>query len=42
MKKLYFVRSIILAGSLPLQLSALRFHAPGAAGDADFNMSKQI
>ncbi|HWX20634.1 MAG TPA: hypothetical protein VN578_12110, partial [Candidatus Binatia bacterium] len=37
MKKLYSVRTIILAGSLLLQLSALCFHARGAAGDVDLS-----
>lgn len=37
MKKLYSVRTIILAGSLLLQLSTLCFHARGAAGDVDLS-----
>src|SRR5688572_8634088 len=37
MKKLYLVRTIILAGSLVLQLSTLCFHSRGAAGDVDLS-----
>ena len=37
MKKLYLVRTIILAGSLLLQLSTLCFHSRGAAGDVDLS-----
>jgi len=37
MKKLNSVRTIILAGSLLLQLNALCFHSHGAAGDVDLS-----
>ena len=37
MKKLYSVRTIILAGSLLLQLNTLCFHSRGAAGDVDLS-----
>src|ERR1051325_2742095 len=37
MKKLFSVRSIILAGSLLLQLSALSFQSHGAPGDVDLS-----
>src|ERR1051326_7961523 len=37
MKKLYSVRTIILASSLLLQLSMLCFHSHGAAGDVDLS-----
>jgi hypothetical protein len=37
MKKSNFVRTIILAGSLLLQLSMLCFHSRGAAGDVDLS-----
>jgi uncharacterized delta-60 repeat protein len=37
MKKLFEVRTIILAGSLLLQLNTLCFHARGAAGDVDLS-----
>jgi uncharacterized delta-60 repeat protein len=37
MKKLYSVRTIILAGSLLLQLSTLCFHSRGTAGDVDLS-----
>ena len=37
MKKLFSVRTIILAGSLLLQLSTLCFHSRGAAGDVDLS-----
>src|SRR5436190_21931780 len=37
MKKLYFVRTIILAGSLLLQLNTLCFHSRGAPGDVDLS-----
>jgi uncharacterized delta-60 repeat protein len=37
MKKFYLVRTIILAGSLLLQLSTLCFHARSAAGDVDLS-----
>ena len=37
MKKLFSVRTIILAGSLLLQLNTLCFHSRGAAGDVDLS-----
>src|SRR5687768_10923231 len=37
MKKLFSVRSLILASSLLLQLSTLCFHSRGAAGDVDLS-----
>src|SRR6476646_9929811 len=37
MKKLYSVRTIILAGSLLLQLNTPCFHSRGAAGDVDLS-----
>src|SRR6185503_17925654 len=37
MRKLFSVRTIILAGSLVLQLSMLCFHSRGAAGDVDLS-----
>jgi uncharacterized delta-60 repeat protein len=37
MKKLYSVRTIILAGSLLLQLNTLCFHSRGAPGDVDLS-----
>ena len=37
MKKLYSVRTIILAGSFLLQLGTLCFHSRGAAGDVDLS-----
>jgi hypothetical protein len=37
MKKLYSVRTIILAGSLLLQLNTLCFQSRGAAGDVDLS-----
>ena len=37
MKKLYLVRTIILAGNLLLQLSTFCFHTRGAAGDVDLS-----
>jgi uncharacterized delta-60 repeat protein len=37
MKKLYLVRTIILTGSLLLQLGALCFQSRGAAGDVDLS-----
>ena len=37
MKQLYFVRTIILAGSLLLQLNTLCFRSRGAAGDVDLS-----
>ena len=37
MKKSFLVRTIILAGSLLLQLSTLCFHSRGAAGDVDLS-----
>src|SRR6185369_2260314 len=37
MKKSNLIRTIILAGSLLLQLSTLCFHARGAAGDVDLS-----
>src|SRR5947208_2170517 len=37
MKKLYSVRTIILAGNLLLQLNTLCFHSRGAPGDVDLS-----
>lgn len=37
MKKLFSVRTILLSGSLLVQLSTLCFHAHGAAGDVDLS-----
>ena len=37
MKKQYLIRTLILAGSLLLQLSTLCFHSRGAAGDVDLS-----
>src|SRR6185369_12651203 len=37
MKKSNLIRTIILAGSLLLQLSTLCFHSRGAAGDVDLS-----
>ena len=37
MKKSYSVRTILLVGSLLLQLSTVCFHARGAAGDVDLS-----
>ena len=37
MKKPNLIRTILLAGNLLLQLSALCFHSHGAAGDVDLS-----
>ena len=37
MKKLHLIKTMILAGSLLLQLSPLCFHSRGAAGDVDLS-----
>ena len=42
MKKLYSVRTIILAGGLLLQLNTLCFHSRGAAGDADLSFDPRL
>src|SRR6266700_5999101 len=42
MKKLYLVRTIILAGSLLLQLSTLCFQSRGAAGDVDLGIGSSF
>ena len=42
MKKLYLVRTIILAGSLLLQLNTLCFHSRGAAGDVDLSFNPSL